>query len=306
MLASAVLMVEPRDFGFNQDTAQDNAFQHHPDQSNSETRQLALSEFWAMVESLDKHHLEVITLQSPEGSYVPDAIFPNNWFSSRQDELFIYPMKTANRQAEVQLDVLQAALLNKGFRIDRIHDLRLAGKGVLEGTGVLIFDPARTDVYANLSERCELSALTYFGEQFGYQTYPLKGMTDQCVPIYHTNVLMACGEDFCVVSEPCLTSDAMNVSAVERLRAVKKDFITISEQQMVEGFCGNILQIKNSRGVPLILMSASARNSFTAEQLKRLEKHGELVAVDIPTIEYVGGGSARCMVAEIFLEKNLR
>ena len=305
LLASSVVMVEPRDFGFNSDTAVDNAFQHHSDLSKAGTTKAALTEFWGMVETLDKHHVEVVTLDSPKNVEVPDAVFPNNWFSSSTDALIVYPMKAPNRQLEVQTEELAQVLESKGFVIKEIHDLTDPDKtgGILEGTGVLIIDHRNHEIYANISERCELEALNWFGNTFDYDIWPMYATTSVTVPVYHTNVLMACGTNFAVIAEPCLINSPVNVQAMDRLRSTKQDVITISEEQMVESFCGNILQLQNSRNQPVIAMSESARKGFTAGQIKQLEKHGIIIPCAIDTIEYVGGGSARCMLAEIFLQK---
>ena len=245
-LASTVVMVEPRDFGFNADTAVDNAFQHTPDSSAADVQKLALSEFWQMVEHLDKHHLDIIPLSSPDGVDVPDAVFPNNWFSTNANELIIYPMKAANRQLEVQPEALVTKLVSKGILEPKIVDLRASEdfSGILEGTGVLIFDYQHQAIYANLSERCEMAPLKAFCERYDLALNTLRAVTDQCVPIYHTNVLMAIGEQFAVIAEPTLTSDAYNQASMSQLRDAKQDVIIISEQQMVESFCGNIIHLQ--------------------------------------------------------------
>lgn len=303
--AATVVMVEPRDFGFNSDTAVDNAFQHHPDVSATQVQKQAMHEFWAMVEHLDKHHVDVITLSSPEGVEVPDAVFPNNWFSTNQTDLILYPMKAANRQLELQPDPLQQQLVKAGFIEPTIVDLRhdSATVGILEGTGALVFDHANKAVYGNLSERCEDRALQAFAERYQLRLHRLCAVTNQCVPIYHTNVLMAIGSEFVVIASDTLTSDEFNSESLEELRNRKTDVIPITEEQMVESFCGNIIQLASTRGDPVIIMSESARKGFTKAQLKQLESHGAIVSSAIDTIEYVGGGSARCMIAEIFLQK---
>ncbi len=304
-LANAVLMVEPRDFGFNHETAADNAFQHHPDAPESVIRTNAVREFWGMVELLDKHHLDVMTQESPADVIVPDAVFPNNWFSTTETSLLIYPMKTANRQQEVQIQELSHTLETRGYKISETLQLSEEGhiNGVLEGTGVLVFDHDNATIYANISERCESDALTQYATHFGFDVWPLEAVTSMAVPVYHTNVLLAIGTDFAVIASDTLTPSVPNNRAMQALREHKQDVIEINEQQMVEGMCGNILQLQSSRGEPLIVMSDSARKSFTTDQILRLERHGSLVAADIATIEYVGGGSARCMLAEIFLQK---
>ena len=304
-LANAVVMVEPRDFGFNEQTAMDNAFQHHPDETTDVTRSRALNEFWTLVELLDKHHLDVLTLSSPENVIVPDAVFPNNWFSTTQSDLIIYPMKTANRRQEVQIRALAEKLKQSSYAVESIIELQNPQElgGILEGTGVLVFDHQNDEIYANLSERCESKPLSRFADMFNYDIWPMQAMTSMSVPVYHTNVVMAVGTDFAVIASEILTPGDNSTRAMERPFETKQDVIEITEEQMIEGMCGNILQLESKRGEPLIVMSESARRSFTGEQIQCLEKHGSLVSSDINTIEYVGGGSARCMIAEIFLQK---
>lgn len=304
-LANAVVMVEPRDFGFNDQTALDNAFQHHPDESSDIIRTRALSEFWHMVELLDKHHLDVLPLTSPEGVLVPDAVFPNNWFSTTDSELIIYPMKTLNRQQEIQINQLTEKLQHSGYSLADTIELQKSDQlgGILEGTGVLVIDHHNNEIYSNISERCETQALQNYAELFDYTVWPMHAVTSFAVPVYHTNVLMAVGLGFTVIARDILSADLNNSRAIERLYETKQDVIEITEEQMIEGMCGNILQLQSRRGESLIVMSESARKSFTNTQLQQLEKHGSLVPVQIDTIEYVGGGSARCMLAEIFLQK---
>jgi len=305
-LAPAVVMVEPRDFGFNTATAHDNAFQHQPDLSSKQVSKLVMSEFWSMVEILDDKGVDVITLDSPPEVHVPDAVFPNNWFSTTDTDLIIYPMKTANRQAEVQIETLESALTTKGYKLERTIDLREQGRlgGILEGTGVLIFNHPSRDVFANISERCQQQALSDFCAEHDYKQWPLYAVTSTLVPIYHSNVLMSCGQDFAVIAKDTLTTAACNKKSYQHLNNLYTDVIDISEQQMVESFCGNILQLRTTSGNPIIVLSESASKGFTTEQIALLEKHGDLAICPIPNIEYIGGGSARCMIAEIFLKKS--
>lgn len=305
-LTSSIVMVRPHDFGFNQQTGADNEFQHQPLQHQQKdiTKQ-ALSEFSSMVDRLEKFYIEVLVLEEKQTiQTLPDAIFPNNWFSTRADgSLFIYPMKTPNRQAEVQVDTLVAKLAEAGYTADSIVDLReefQAGQ-VLEGTGSLIFHHPSSKVFAALSERCDSRALELFCSQYGYKALPFESRTQQKKSIYHTNVLMSCGEDFVVIARETLHLPDQQSNLIAELESTVNDLLFISEQQMANHFCGNILQLKDKKGSPCIVMSDNAFKGFTASQLKLLEKHGSLIVCDIRTIEYIGGGSARCMIAENFL-----
>jgi len=305
-LTNSIIMVRPHDFGFNEQTGTDNEFQHRP-ASVEETRAIstkAMAEFENMVNILSKEGLEVMTLDKPDrDTSVPDAIFPNNWFSTRADgHLFIYPMKTANRQAEVQVPELKSLVELNQYSITQVIDLRDSAKA-MEGTGSLIFHHPASTIYAAISERCDRQQLETYANNYGYEAFAFSSQSQTGSPIYHTNVLMSCGERFAVIVESILTKDAEKEAALSRLHDYMDDVVYISEQQMTEHFCGNILQLADNQNQPVIVMSESAFNGFTKQQLSTLEKHGRIIACPIPTIEYVGGGSARCMIAENFLPK---
>ncbi|WP_168204012.1 arginine deiminase-related protein [Aliikangiella coralliicola] len=301
-------MVRPTDFGYNEQTGQDNEFQNKPvDSQANEITQKALGEFSQMVEQLESHGIEILILEKQQTTQkLPDAIFPNNWFSTREDgNIFIYPMKTPNRRAEIQIEPLQNSLKSKGYTIKNVIDLRqeFTSDSFLEGTGSLIFHHPTGQVFAALSERCHQSALIQFADKYQYQLSTFETSTASGKPVYHTNVLMSCGESFAVIAESVLKESSSNRTSMLQLTDTVTDLISISEQQMTENFCGNIIQVKNKQQQSCIIMSSSAHSGFSNSQRKQLEKHGELIVCDIPTIEHIGGGSARCMVAENFLCK---
>jgi hypothetical protein len=306
-LTEHVVMVRPVDFGFNEQTGLDNDFQTRPSKNNAEqvTTQ-ALIEFERCVNTLQDKGVEVEVLEkSTNQSKVPDAVFPNNWFSTRcNGDLIIYPMKTANRQAEIQVELLSEQLISSGFKINKLIDLRqqFGQQQPLEGTGSLIFHHPSQQLFAAISERCLANPLTRFAEEFEYQLTAFKTATSKGKPVYHTNVLMSCGENFSVVTESVILPSDRKIT-LDTLSNTVDDIIIISEQQMAENFCGNILQLSNKNNDPVIVMSHSAYRGFTAHQKKILERHGEFAIFEIPTIETIGGGSARCMIAENFLVK---
>ncbi|TQV72880.1 hypothetical protein FLL45_15555 [Aliikangiella marina] len=304
-LTHAIVMVRPIDFGFNEQTGQDNEFQHRPKEDEKLIQVLALREFDAMVEQIESHKIDVTVLgKNHTSTKLPDAVFPNNWFSTRADgSLIIYPMKTPNRQAEVQVEQLVNQLSEKQFEIKQLVDLRQTYQNgqALEGTGSLIFHHPTGQLFAAVSERCEFSALRDFATTQGYRLQWFETRSSHGKPIYHTNVLMSCGEDFAVIAKDVLLANDQSQSAINALAETTRDLIMISEEQMSNNFCGNIIQLKNRNDSPCIVMSTSALNGFTQKQLGILEKHGDIVACDIPTIEHIGGGSARCMIAENFL-----
>jgi len=305
---SSLVMVFPHDFGFNEQTGADNAFQHQPANTDRQAITLAAqSEFSAMVDTLRQKQIEILVLQQRASEQpAPDAIFPNNWFSTRSDgKLFIYPMKTVNRQAEVQIENLSLTLLEGGYQINEVVDLRqtLPTGSILEGTGSLIFHHQSGSLFAALSERCQADALTRFADEYGYQLVTFNSADAQNQSIYHSNVMMSCGEQFAVINDGCIKGSGQKSRVLNSLADRLEEVICISPQQMSESFCGNILQVHDLKGEPCIVMSARAYQGFETVQIKSLEKHGDLVVCEIPTIEHIGGGSARCMLAENFLPK---
>lgn len=304
-LTNSVIMVRPVDFGYNSQTSQDNEFQHKPTiRDASRIQKQALFEFDACVKALDRAKIETLLLEKSHTiKPLPDAVFPNNWFSTRHDgKLIIYPMKTPNRQDEVQIDPLQELIRSNNYNPSSIVDYRniLKQQEILEGTGSLIFHHPSQLLFAAISERCHLTALEKFAKDFNYRLVHFNTRSSNARPVYHTNVLMSCGEDFSVITEEVIeNSDKNNV--LKYLEDHVSEIIKISESQMTEYFCGNILQLKDVEGQPVIALSSSAYKGFKPRQVKQLEKHGTLVVCDINTIEYIGGGSVRCMLAENFM-----
>jgi hypothetical protein len=301
-------MIYPHDFGFNQQTGIDNTFQHQPPREQvTEIRVKAINEFTKMVHQLEKFHIEVLVLDTKTNNQtLPDAIFPNNWFSTRADgTLFIYPMKTPNRQSEVQVEPLSNKFSDNGYQINNIIDLReeLGSSNILEGTGSIIFHHPSSNVFAAYSERCLPAALDTFCCNYGYNRFAFNSKTNQGNSIYHTNVLMSCGLDFAVIADETLTKVNDRSKILNALSCTVNDLILISEQQMSENFCANIIQLTDKNNQNCIILSTSAYKGFMPNQIKQLEKHGSLVICDIPTIEFVGG-SARCMIAENFLPRS--
>jgi len=301
-------MVSPNDFGFNSETGTDNEFQHKPNNcDSSQITTKALTEFEQMVAKLDSSNIEVtIVKNKPSAQKLPDAVFPNNWFSTRADgTLFIYPMKAANRQAEVKIKPLLNRLTGSNYQVKNVIDLRAtqSENNILEGTGSLIFHHPSSKIFAAYSERCKAKALASFSQSYGYLAFPFKTLSDTSKEIYHTNVLMSCGLDFAVITKSCLVNSSQSDEALVELSHTVSDVIEIDQNQMSQHFCGNIIQLIDKNNQSCIVMSHSAYQGFNNKQRKTLEKHGSLIVCNIPTIEYIGGGSARCMIAENFLPR---
>ena len=213
-------------------------------------------------------------------------------------------MKTPNRQDEVQIPELVALANKNHYKVNEIIDLRLSFNEMspLEGTGSLIFHHPSNRIFAAISERCVESSLDSFANQFGYELFKFETRSQKGQPIYHTNVLMTCGEDFVVITKD-IVKQIQQKRLLDALSECVNNILIISEQQMSENFCGNILQLKDNNEQPVIALSKSAFTGFTAKQIKQLEQQGSLLILPIPTIEKIGGGSARCMLAENFLPK---
>lgn len=303
--ARAVVMVPPKEFGFNAQTAQDNAFQNPLALSGETILQRAMAEFNAMVSGLRQAGVEVVVFDYPlANSETPDAVFPNNWFSTTEaGELFLFPMACANRRLEVRPQALVERLQQHGFAVIKQHSLLAFTdqQAFLESTGVMVIDHPNRTIYAGLSQRCDREVLEVYAEQIGYsRVVSFQTRLPSGSPIYHTNVMMAIGERFCVICDEAIPEYERRF--VVKSLAKDKQVISISIEQM-NRFCGNILQLETRDGQKVIAMSQSAYEAFTPAQLNQLATHGKLLPFSVPTIETIGGGSVRCMLAELFLPK---
>jgi hypothetical protein len=265
----------------------------------------ANEEFQAMVDGLRKKGIIVLVLEPPGNHNIttPDAIFPNNWFSTEHDgTILTYPMMAKNRQAERRLLETEALLNKKGYTIRNCINVgRLdEPEKFLEGTGSLIIDHVDEVVYAARSERCHPDQF----DNFIRLRFFLKGMlfdtkSSSGKPIYHTNVMMSLGEKYAVICLDCIPDKKQKTQVFETLN-LSFDVMEITMDQMENHFCGNILEVRNQKNESFIVMSKNALQGFTKEQTGFLEQYGEILSFDLTTIEKIGGGSARCMMAEIF------
>jgi hypothetical protein len=303
--ARAVLMVRPASFGFNPQTAASNAFQHAgPSGGAGEPQGLALAEFDGLAAALRRAGVEVLIASDTPHPAKPDAIFPNNWVSFHCDgTVALYPMLAPNRRFERRDDILETIAREGRFRVSRTIDLthRESEGKYLEGTGSLVLDRAHRVAYASLSPRTDLDVLGEFAQLLDYELVTFEGCDAASQPVYHTNVIMAIGTRFAVVCGEAVAQPAHRAAVFNKLRADGHDIIDISLRQMQE-FTGNLLELA-APGGPVIALSTTAWRSFTPAQRRVLESHGEVTPVDIPTIERIGGGGVRCMLAEIHLPK---
>ena len=299
-----VLMIEPAAFGFNAETAQNNYFQVNSE--NAETQNRALQEFNNFVEKLRSKGINVITMKDTLEPHTPDSIFPNNWISMHQDgTVVLYPMCAVNRRWERRNDILE--ILKRNFSVKEIIDFSAPendGK-FLEGTGSMIFDHDNKLAYGSVSLRLDEQLFREFCEKFGFTPvvfHSYQTANNERLPIYHTNVMMCVADQFVVICLDCIDDETERVKVVNAIVNSGKEIIEISESQMQQ-FAGNMLQVQNYEGKKFLVMSLSAYQSLTPEQISNIEKYSEIIYSDLETIETNGGGSARCMLAEVFLEK---
>lgn len=301
--ANAVVMVPPKEFQYNVETAQDNEFQQPLNLDDAQIRQQALAEYRQMVETLQQQGVQVIEFDYPLSSVAtPDAVFPNNWFSTTADGgFYTFPMASFNRREEVRVEALTQALQAAGRHVQHhvSFESYLTQQAYLESTGVMVIDhPSRT-IYAALSQRCDQRVLEAYAQQIEYpNVIAFHTALPSGQPIYHTNVMMSIGEHFCVICDEVI-SELDRHKVLSSLQK-EKQVITITLDQMNQ-FCANILQLETAQHEKVIAMSQSAFSAFSAEQRAQLAQHGTLIPLNVQTIETIGGGSVRCMLGEVFL-----
>ena len=300
-VTSHVMMIRPHAFGYNAETAQNNAFQHNPGVDKSgEVSEKALSEFEEFVQLLQKEGISVTVLEDSKTPLKPDAVFPNNWISFHEDGTIVtYPMYSKLRRKERREDLIND--LKSSFQI--LHQIHLEDfenhHQYLEGTGSMVLDRVNKIAYACISERTDKELLQEWCERMGYVPLTFSAISNG-KPIYHTNVMMAIGSKIAVVCLDCLP-DMNERNALKEQLSRHHEVVEITDEQ-VQSFAGNMLALKNNNGEELMVMSSRALASLTEQQKKTIEKYSRIVASPIQTIEDVGGGSARCMIAEVFLD----
>ncbi|THV60403.1 amidinotransferase [Flagellimonas alvinocaridis] len=300
-------MIRPVAFRMNEQTAVNNYFQEDLDLKNTEINQKAQQEFDAFVQELRNHGVHVVVVDDIKEQDTPDSIFPNNWVSFHEDgTVCVYPMFAENRRKERREDILDI-LEQQGFAINNVMDYTEAEEeGVfLEGTGSILLDRVNQKAYCALSERAHEELFIEFCEDF--DCFPVIFTANQTVdgqrlPIYHTNVMMAMAETFAVICLATIDDKKERKNVVDHLKMDGKEIIDITEEQMYH-FAGNMLQVIGANDQRFMVMSSAAYNSLRDNQIKTIEKHCAIIHSPLDTIETCGGGSARCMMAEVFLPK---
>lgn len=313
---NSILMIRPVAFRMNEQTTINNYYQKVLDGISPETvNTKAQAEFDVFVNKLRKVGVNVIVVEDTLEPNTPDSIFPNNWISFHENgDVVLYPMFAENRRDERREDILDI-LEDEGFEINQIMDYTAAEEdGIfLEGTGSLLLDRENGKAYCALSPRADEELMIEFCEDFEFTPVLFEAFQTVNLPdgkaggerklIYHTNVMMCLGDTFAVICADCIDDKKERKMVLDSLRGDDKEVILITEEQ-VNNFAGNMLEVKGKNDKRFLVMSESAFKSLTKKQIAQLEAHVEIIHSSLDTIEACGGGSARCMMAEIFLPKN--
>jgi amidinotransferase family protein len=306
-ITNTVLMVRPVRFRMNEQTVVNNYFQEEMDLKNDEINRQAQQEFDVLVEKLRTVGVKVIVVDDIYEQNTPDSVFPNNWITFHQNgDVAIYPMFAENRRRERREDILDKVEA-EGFDIENVYDYTDAEKEniFLEGTGAMVLDRVNRKAYCALSPRADEELFIEFCEDFEYTPVIFKAyqqVNNEQLPIYHTNVMMALGVDFAVVCLDTITDKSERRNLLHHLKEDKKEVINITPEQMCQ-YAGNMLQVQGKNSTYLV-MSDAAYNALTPQQIQTIEKHTQILHSNLETIETCGGGSARCMMAEVFNPSN--
>lgn len=303
-------MIRPVSFRMNEETAVNNYYQQVLDNLSPESVQFkAVQEFDNYVEKLRGIGVNVIVIDDTKDTDTPDSIFPNNWISFHENgDVGLYPMFAENRRLERREDILEKIEAN-GFNIENVVDYISAEDEelFLEGTGSLLLDRVNRKAYCALSPRADEDLFIEFCEDFEYTPVSFTAyqtVNNNRLPIYHTNVMMCLAESFAVICSDCIDDKKERKNVVKNLKEDGKEIIAISEKQ-VTNFAGNMLQVLGANDERFLVMSSSAYECLTKQQINTIQKHCKIISCSLDTIEACGGGSARCMMAEVFLPKRV-
>ena len=301
--ANTLLMVRPANFGYNPETADNNVFQSNNDsRSIEEIAAMAMKEFDELLSRLEDASIEVVVIEDSVQPKKTDAVFPNNWFTTHDDgRIILYPMYSPNRRLERRTDIIDN--LQETYEVSEVKSYAAhEDKGViLEGTGSMIIDRPNEIIYACLSQRTDQRLLDDLAAELGgYEVMGFVAVDDQGVPYYHTNVIMTLGDDLAIICLESIADPNERARVEEKLKSTGKVIVDISRSQVLK-YCGNMLQVNNTKGEQYMVMSQSARDHLTPSQISQIESYVTILSSPIDIIEEYGGGSARCMLAELFL-----
>ena len=294
-----LMMIRPVNFQFNEETAINNAFQQV--NNDKEVHQKAQDEFDAFVEVLRDAGIDVTVIDDTPTPVTPDSIFPNNWISFHSgDTIVLYPMYAVNRRAERKQHVLDA--LHNKFQINATLDFsdNEENDRFLEGTGSMVLDRQNNIAYACLSQRTDLKLLGEWCEKMNFSACAFHSVDEHSNDIYHTNVMMCVADQYVVICLDSIRNEAEKKEVITKLKSTGKEIIEIGYEQM-NHFAGNMLQVENKEGNKFLVMSSQAYHSLNERQIQKIESFNPILHSPLYTIEKNGGGSARCMMAEVFL-----
>lgn len=304
--AGTVLVVRPVAFHGNPETAASNAFQRPPEVADPAAEQAAAAvEFDGLVQALRGAGVNAVVVPDRAEPPTPDSIFPNNWLSLHADgTAVLYPMMAPSRRGERRRDVLELLSREHGFRVERVVDLspHEADGRFLEGTGSMVLDRANRVAYACLSPRTDAGVLAEAARLLDYEPLAFAATDEAGVPVYHTNVMMCVGSDFAVVCEEAISDPGQRAAVRRRLEGCGHEIVPIDFAQM-RSFAGNMLELAGAGGTRVLALSARAHESLRPDQVRALETRCTLLPVPVATIEEGGGGSVRCMLAEVHLPR---
>ena len=292
-------MIKPVKFDFNAETAVNNSFQVNA--ADDSVQEKALHEFEAFITKLRSHGIDVTVIDDTPEPHTPDSVFPNNWISFHDDgSILLYPMFAMNRRLERKQHVLDA--VHEKFNVAQTIDLSKHENrnAFLEGTGSMVLDRENKIAYACLSPRTDKNVLEEFCNRMGFQPVTFIAVDQNDQPIYHTNVMMCVADVYAVVCLESIKNEGERQNVEDSLTRHGKGIIEITFEQM-NHFAGNMLQVHNAEGKKFLVMSSQAFHSLNSEQVSAIEYYNPIIHSDITTIETNGGGSARCMMAEVFL-----
>ena len=306
-VTSQLLMVRPANFSSNTETLETNKFQSglNINDSQESIQSLAIEEFDNMVNLLRDHQITIFDLDDIKEQNNTDALFPNNWVTFHQDNTaVIYPMMAKSRRKEKRNDILKYLEEFESFRIEKVIDLSYLEKDgfFLEGTGSMVLDRINKIVFACESSRTSINALEVFCKKLNYSSVVFEAVNDD-LPIYHTNVMMSLGQETAFICSESI-KDQKDIKHIHKLFEIsERKIIELSIAQMIQ-FAGNVLVVENTKGQSHLIMSEKAYQSLEAPQIQSISKSSKIISIPLDTIEKYGGGSARCMIAEIFLQKS--
>ncbi|OGJ51822.1 hypothetical protein A2307_05095 [Candidatus Peregrinibacteria bacterium RIFOXYB2_FULL_33_20] len=303
--ARTVLMIRPVKFKLNQQTIATNDFQKKSKLTDANVQTRALQEFQNLAKKLQKSGIEVIEIIDTKIPEKPDSIFPNNWFTTHKNgEVILFPMLAENRRLERRLDIFETLSKNHNFQITSITDLSFYEQEYkfLEGTGSMVLDHKNKIIYATLSPRTHLKPLQTFAKKINHDYFIFETEYPTGKPVYHTNVVMATGQNSSIICLDLIKNNNQRQTIQKKLQSNHRKLINISIEQLGH-FAGNMLQLQNKEGQLVWVMSQQAYKALHPDQIAKLSADSQIIYSDISTIENIGGGSARCMMAEIFLPK---